>query len=467
MDSKCFLVAVGSSVELIRASPISPAAAGPSTAVGPSSSPGPQPAHWSSAGGTVFAHGWETASEARSLLANFESLTPSKMAKRLPLSLSPATSLFHDYRFEWVPHKPELQADIKKLDTPPEGVIYFVEWDEVYAVPGDETSPVMTDGCGRISMDLALGIPKIESGRLRPQDEQPRFPQSSAPFAMQARAWVHGNVAKGIWQVDPRLPPRTILVGKDKQLKVKGTPDCNAAKHGIPTFEVLRTYEHPRKARTGNYNLTLLDQLVGDANRAQFRKLILDLQGKCKAELSNLTSGPPSDRQIAKVEERLRQLSHGAGGIDDSPSQMIAAGHSVLDEPYLRLTLGKLQADQYKRLKSAKLDLPGAAGYTSGPCADYSPLLVVVPDPTNSLLYNEIFPIVSGAQIPRPAGHGAADPFEAIAYRDPGMSPGESLCRFKLSAALLLPLSSLMPSPSPLFSAAPPLLLNLFSPHLC
>ena len=317
-EAKCFLVAVGSSVE-ICSSPDSPAAGSPPGQVEKA------PLHWSSAGGTVFAQGWETASEARAHLANFESLAPAKMAKRLGLALSPAISLFHDplykrdnplYKrhdylsFKWVPHVPELEADIDKLPPPPEGVVQFVEWDEVYAVPGDETT-VMTDGCGRLSMDLALGIPKIESGRvrsqvkalpihhatattltsppapridltryqspthlallsphsqsislhLRSQGEQPEYPGESAPFALQARVWVFGNVAKGVWLVDPRLPDRTILIGKDKQLKVKGTPECLAALKGIPTFEVLRTYERPQTARFGVYNLTLLDQV--------------------------------------------------------------------------------------------------------------------------------------------------------------------------------------------------------------
>ena len=97
----------------------------------------------------------------------------------------------------------------------------------------------------------------------------------------------------------------------------------------------------------------------------------------------------------------------------------------MLDEPYLRLQVNKLQRDQYKSLKSGKMVIPGAAGYVAGSSADYSPLLVGVADPTNSLRYNEVFPVVSGAQISRPAGHNPTDPFEAIAYRDPGMSPGD------------------------------------------
>ena len=149
---------------------------------------------------------------------------------------------------------------------------------------------------------------------------------------MQARVWVHGNVAKGVWLVDPRLPLRTILIGKDKQLKVKGTPDCLASSQGIPTFEVLRTYERPQKAKFAVYNLTLLDQLVdldvSPENRAKYHELIMQLQANCKAELSDLTKGPRSSERIKKVEDKLMQHQKSGGNeVDFKPSQMIAAGH--------------------------------------------------------------------------------------------------------------------------------------------
>jgi hypothetical protein len=94
------------------------------------------------------------------------------MAKRLGLSLSPAFPLFTDFRFEWRRHEPSLGFySTSKLQPPPEGVVQFIEWDEIYGVPGDESSCVMTDGCGRISLDLALRIPGIENGRLVGQQE--------------------------------------------------------------------------------------------------------------------------------------------------------------------------------------------------------------------------------------------------------------------------------------------------------
>ena len=246
-ESKLMLVAVGASIEVAPPSlppPLAPGAASPLAAAAPTLAIVHSP-HWSSAGGTVYQGGWQTAAEARALLANFESLAPAKMAKRLGLALSPSMSLFGDFTFAWIAHDPSLGGGPPyKLTAPPEGVIQFVEWDEVYGKPGDPSSCVMTDGCGRMSMDLCLRIPMLENGLKMKEngpgsyDPEEQCGKGSAPFQLQGRIWVHGNVAKGMWFADPFLPERTVLVGREKQLKVKGEPGCVARLRGMPSFEV-------------------------------------------------------------------------------------------------------------------------------------------------------------------------------------------------------------------------------------
>ena len=122
----------------------------------------------------------------------------------------------------------------------------FVEWDEVYGRPGDASSACHNGRlAGQISVDLALRVPKIENGRLMEDnayayDPEQQAMQGSAPFAMQGRMWIHGNVAKGVWSVaNSLLPDRTVLIGREKQLKME-SPGCAAAKHGIPSFEVCK-----------------------------------------------------------------------------------------------------------------------------------------------------------------------------------------------------------------------------------
>ena len=288
------------------------------------------------------------------------------------------------------------------------------------------------------------------------------------------RMWIHGNVAKGVWSVDPFLPDRTVLIGREKQLKVKGEPDCAAAKHGIPSFEVckgipcsagvmsapllrpaplwlpssaftcdhapwcpsarspmntkrpiaqvLRTYERPKVAHTGLCNLPLLDHAVGDANRNEFRRLILGLQAKKKMIADGLSGRNVRQQRsdlVAKLEEKLRRS--GGHNADTSVAKLLSDGFKVESEPYLQLQLAKLHEAELTALKKGKLLLPGASG--SDEVA--SPLLVGIVDPTNSLEASQVAPYVNGTCVPRPAGLDADAPFEALAYRDPGMHPGD------------------------------------------
>jgi hypothetical protein len=187
--------------------------------------------------------------------------------------------------------------------------------------------------------------------------------------------------------------------------------------------QVLRSYERANVARTNRYNLTLLDQAVGDGNREAFRKLILELQARKRDEHAVLSGGSKqrTPDRIKKVEGRLMSMYGGKSDVDELPSKMLLSGHDALTEPYLQLQLKKLLEDSFRSLQKGKLVWPGASGSDESS----SPLLVGVPDPTGSLKFGEVAPYVGGDQVPRPASIGVDEPFHALAYRDPGMSAGD------------------------------------------
>ena len=122
VDAKCFLVAIGSSV---CCSPAASAAAAiaPALCASSSTSAAATPAHEATA--------WASAAEARALLADFESLPPPKMAKRMGLALSPTLPWLGEYRLQRVRdagHRLEL------LNAPPAGVVQAVlcNYDSAY-----------------------------------------------------------------------------------------------------------------------------------------------------------------------------------------------------------------------------------------------------------------------------------------------------------------------------------------------
>ena len=274
-EAKLMLVAIGDSV-IMAGSDSAPSSAAADADTSPSLtslslsssppfSPSPpdghsrQQQHWSCAGGCLLSQPWETASMARALLADFATLPPAKMAKRLGLALSPSIPFFADYTFRVID---DGHCRVEDLSAPPEGTIHFVLWDEITV-----NDHVQEDGFGRISIDLVQGMPSINNGRI--VSEADAF--SGAPFALQGRVWANGNLAKGVWAADPFLPKRTVLIGRSKQLKVAARPSCEAASHGRSTFEVLRTYDKPNRARTGAYNLfcSLTPWVTGTAPRSR------------------------------------------------------------------------------------------------------------------------------------------------------------------------------------------------------
>jgi hypothetical protein len=184
----------------------------------------------------------------------------------------------------------------------------------------------------------------------------------------------------------------------------------------------LRTHERPKEARTGAYLLHLLERMVGPTNREALFELILGLQAEKKREVDELTDRPlRTAEKVLKMEAKLRQRGGTPrDGVNAAASKLLSSGFTM-EEPFMQLQVAKLREDVLKQLKKGKLVLPGASGSDESK----SCLLVGVADPTGSLAACQVAPFVNGACVPEPAGLGADEPYEALAYRDPGMSPGD------------------------------------------
>ena len=264
------------------------------------------PRHWSSAGASE--HKWASAAEARALLADFATLAVPKMAKRLGLAHSPTMRWLKQFSLQAV--VPERRSDGSQVvpdADPNETVINVVEWDDIKGVPDDAgNASVMTDGAGRISIDLMQGVPRLDSGRLLSVTEEVGGDEvggdevrGSAPLVVQARLWYAGSIAKGLWFVDSTLPPRTMLV-YEKQRKCAGRAECKAATAGTSSFEIIRTYESWRQLKFDVYLVPLLEAAAGD-RKEELHNLVLRIQSEAAMKVLELSS-----KQLQKVVRRQR-----------------------------------------------------------------------------------------------------------------------------------------------------------------
>ena len=368
----------------------------------------PAAAHWSCPGGTASA--WATASEARSLLADFEVLPAPKMAKRLQLLLSPTTRCFASFTLQTVRDLPS--ASLARLLAPTdESVVQLVEVDDLCSVATDRGSHVMTDGCGRISVDLARLLPPLENGCPIDRLLAARMAaDASAPLVLQGRLWYAGSVAKGLWLTDATLPERTILIGRQSQRKLEAREGCAAALRGTSSFEVIRTFETHKRARLDVY-LTPILEVASGVNKERLHELILSLQAQLASKYLALGTA-----KLSRAVQRQRALdvieSHekSQGGL---LLRLTQAGFDPLSEPYLQLKLAELSDEALHAFRAGKLTLPDS--YT----------LPGMPDFTGSLAPGEICVVVNGHELPRPMGLREGEAFEVLVYKSPGMHPGD------------------------------------------
>lgn len=163
--------------------------------------------------------------------------------------------------------------------------------------------------------------------------------------------------------------------------------DCLAARRGVSSFEVIRSFERLRPARLNVYLAPLLEVAagpVGSARREQLMTLMLTLQHE-EAQKHLRWSSKGLDKAARREDARcLLEGSHkqtATRGDGVSVQELVQvfgpAGSSKplfdpLSEPYLQLLLGKLQADKLVRLKAAEIPLPDSYN------------LVILPDFTRS-----------------------------------------------------------------------------------
>ena len=372
--------------------------------------------HWSCTGGTT--HSWATAAEARALLADFEVLLVPKMAKRMQLLLSPTTRCLEAFTLRAVRDAPSER--LEQLRAPSdETLVQIVEVDDLYSDVGSDVGDrqddrrVMSEGCGRISLDLAYRLPPLENGSpavdklmvSRMADD------ASAPLVVQARLWYAGSVAKGLWQTDSTLPERTILVGRQTQRKLEARDDCVAAQRGTSSLEVIRTFEKPKRVRLDAYLIPLLE-VAARSHKGRLHDLILSLQKQQASKY--LTFGTA---QLSRAVRRQRTMdvieANDMRRAGASLLRLTQAGFDPLSEPYLQIKLAELCEEAVGSLKVGKLTLPDS----------YS--LPGMPDFTGSLAPGEICVVVNGHELSRPMGLLDGQPFEVLVYGSPGMHPGD------------------------------------------
>jgi len=181
-------------------------------------------------------------------------------------------------------------ARLEARTNPPPGVVHVIECDDIFASPGDASTANMSDGASKISLDLVRGMPPLENGwpTGEPRDEE------SAPLSLQARLYYEGCVAKGVWEADPDLPERTILVGRQSQLKVDARPGFAAS----GSLEVIRTFERPKRVRLDVYLVPLLEVAAGE-RKADLHGLVLELQRREAKKYLDM-----SGREIARAVQR-------------------------------------------------------------------------------------------------------------------------------------------------------------------
>ena len=428
-DSRLLLGAISSDILVRPAASRALALSVPSEPAGLSSAIPADPAtHWSItdpagswSGGTTLPR-WKSMVEMRAFGADFDALsTAEKTTKRVALYFSPSIPYFQDCKWVWKepPKAASVSARVSALRDAPEGQINVYEWEEIYGIAGDKDSCCMTDGAGQISVDLLLGMPSIDSGRKSDRHN----PRQDAPFAVQARLWAHGGLAKGMWVANPDLPKRTILVGKDEQLKIRARPGCPASLYGTPSFEVLRTMDKVAKAKLGRYLLFLLEHNVGEHNRVKFWELILDLQRIERDKLQRLSS------KIIERKQLRETLKLEFSRNEPAASRLIMKGFDPLTEPFLQIKLNSLLDERHKQLREGKLVLPSALGPVSehflGGDLTVSTVVVALPDPCGCLPYDEVFHVTSGMEQRRQDLLADNAPLYNLVYKDPGMHPGD------------------------------------------
>lgn len=313
----------------------------------------------------------------------------------------------------------DLARDVRALherELVPERHVQFVYWDDVFSSRGDASSSEMTNGASSISPDLLRGMPPIESGREVESDICAVELAQSSPLTVQMRVYVDGSLAKGLLVSDSRLPPRTVLIGRQTQLKVDGRPSCVAAQLGISSLEILSTCERAEPVHLGDFLPHLLDVRVGEAKRGELHHLMLRLQeaqAKRYLDAVNKQRSAHERRLVAKALFEDRDSSGRRRGDALSHHDLVKAGFDPVTEPYMQLELARVANEMLHALRLGKVRLPESHN------------LRALPDLTGTLRAGEVCVVINGSEMARPIALLDGEPFHVLVYGAPGMHPGD------------------------------------------
>mmetsp|Transcript_84956 Transcript_84956/g.254685 ORF Transcript_84956/g.254685 Transcript_84956/m.254685 type:complete len:279 (-) Transcript_84956:243-1079(-) len=218
----------------------------------------------------------------------------------------------------------------------------------------------MTDGAGRISLNLAVGIPHVLGGELQ------STPRGEAPLATQGRFYFLGSLAKGMLVTDRTLPKGYVIM-TESMLKIHGRPGCKAAQFGFCSFEVNNTSDLCPRARFNANLVPLLEHGALMTRGEEGRQALIDhlrtLQQHERELLRVLADKGMGIEAAAKKKAAAKLLGHDLQDLHD-------AGWSwgeIASEPHLMHKLQRAASDQLTPLRLGKFAIPNSYCYLGVP----------------------------------------------------------------------------------------------------
>lgn len=428
-------------------------------------------------GGQGSLFGWSSPAEARRMLADFASLPPAKLTKRLALAFSQTTRCLsgcvRQVDLVDLRHPPPGQAAaaaarsflsaarppaapallsllglegaqaLAATGAPPEGTVRILIVDDIC----HGGSHIMTDGAGLVSMDLmqrvAAEAVAHASARAGVVDGAADASAAGAALGAQVRLWFHGSVAKGMLLVASPLPARTIVL-TNSMVKVQ---PAGAAQWPNFYFEVVRlTESRGREPRAGSLLIPILQHGCGLQPAVRYLKGLVaaGVEAMPPAARGMAHDAPARGAKMADMIMRAgsrtaaagggggcrfgRGGGFGGGGLGNgdgggygsaSAADLVEAGFNPLREPWLMRKANDLVVSEFKRLREGKLPLGNQAHYVIG-----------FPDFSGSLPEGASFLVVNGlAAYPSCAAAGA-EAGAGWAGAGDGSGGGASLCVF-------------------------------------
>ncbi|KAK6941468.1 RNA-dependent RNA polymerase, eukaryotic-type [Dillenia turbinata] len=294
----------------------------------------------------------------------------------------------------------EVDLDTVKIETIDDLPCKHEDGSIVYGDDGEP--PILTDGTGFISEDLALMCPKsIYKGRLKnerlkssvghlelveklPELRELEYHKSEPPLLIQFRLYDSGRAMKGTFLVNKKLQPRTLQV---RRSMIKVEADRHSNVQTFNSFEIVATSNQPKKTFLSRHLIALLN--YGGVPREYFMDIL-------KNALEDVYSIHFNKRAALRVSLRYGEMDN------FNVARMILSG-IPLEEPYLQHRLSILMSKDRKVLQGGRL-----------PVSDCYYLMGTT-DPTGILKRDEVCIILDNGQV---SG-------QVLVYKHPGLHFGD------------------------------------------